>query len=425
VYTKSATAMRNLMLVTCIFLGHLRAHTIVINPDPMNLPFGGRDGAISLVIVGDEPNIDCQVTLSARTQADDLVSVTNAGPQPAREVVLTVHALRQPQGQSESTRLSGSWRGVNMPVNACSGGPFSFVLTVTVTRTEPVINAVINGASLLPGIAPGSWITITGSNLTATTRSWNSLDFSGSNLPTQLEGVSVSVNGKDAAVYFISPGQLTALTPGDTTVGPVTVAVTGATVPVAMTFQPLEPAFFMFSSGVFANGKSVLARHADGCWIAENSDVLAPVYPVTPGASVSALCARPAASGETIGLVGTGFGQLGFDGAGNPLTAPTDRDFSDSYWPADPKADQTNSPAPMFPLLDPTAIQLWIGDEILPVFIASRTRPGIDIVWVTIPPDIIATADGVTWYDIKGSMLGNQLNTVQIPVQRPAKPPSN
>ena len=296
------------------------------------------------------------------------------------------------------------------------------------TRTEPVINAVINGASSLPGIAPGSWITIKGSNLTATTRSWNSLDFSGSNLPTQLEGVSVSVNGKEAAVYFVSPGQLSALTPGDTSVGPVKVAVTdaqGATVPVATTFQPLEPAFFMFSDRFFANGKSVLALHADGCWIAENSDVLAPVYPVRPGTSVSPLCARPAASGETIGLVGTGFGPLGFDGAGNPLTAPTDRDFSDSYWPADPKADQTNSPAPMFPLLDATSIQLWVGDEILPVLIASRTRPGIDVVWVTIPPDIIATTDGVTWYDIKGSMLGNPFNTVQIPVQQPATLPSN
>jgi hypothetical protein len=86
-----------------------------------------------------------------------------------------------------------------------------------------------------------------------------------------------------------------------------------------------------------------------------------------------------------------GFGPLGFDGAGNPLTAPTDRDFSDSCWPADPKANRTNSSVPMFPLLDPTAIQLWIGDEILPVFIASRTRPGIDVVWVTIPPDIIVT----------------------------------
>jgi hypothetical protein len=103
--------------------------------------------------------------LHARTQADDLVSVTNAGLRPAREAVLI--------------------------------------------------------ASLLPGIAPGAWITIKGSNLTATTRFWNSLDVLEGNLPRQLEGVNVSIDGRDAAVYFVSPGKVTALTPGDTAVGPV------------------------------------------------------------------------------------------------------------------------------------------------------------------------------------------------------------
>jgi hypothetical protein len=101
--------MRNLILVTCIFLGNLHAHIIVTNPDPMNLPFGGSDGTISLIIVGDEPSKDCQVTASAILQgAGDLVSITRAGPQPAREVALTVHALRQPEGQSESATLSGT-----------------------------------------------------------------------------------------------------------------------------------------------------------------------------------------------------------------------------------------------------------------------------------------------------------------------------
>ena len=47
--------MRNLILVTCIFVGHLHAHIIVIKPNPMNLTFGGPDGTISLLIVGDEP----------------------------------------------------------------------------------------------------------------------------------------------------------------------------------------------------------------------------------------------------------------------------------------------------------------------------------------------------------------------------------
>jgi hypothetical protein len=54
-----------LILVSCIFLGQLHAHVLVINPDPMSLPFGGRDGAISLLIVGDEPSNDCAATVNA------------------------------------------------------------------------------------------------------------------------------------------------------------------------------------------------------------------------------------------------------------------------------------------------------------------------------------------------------------------------
>jgi hypothetical protein len=89
---------------------------------------------------------------------------------------------------------------------------------------------VVNGASFLPGIAPGTWITISGSNLSGTSRTWSGSDFSGSNLPTQLDGVGVSVNGKAAYVYFISPTQLNVLSPDDGIEGPVPAQVTTAQV---------------------------------------------------------------------------------------------------------------------------------------------------------------------------------------------------
>jgi uncharacterized protein (TIGR03437 family) len=426
--------MRNSLIAltaTYSFFGGLYGHDVIFDPALRSLTLGGADGTISNIPDFKQPLPDCQVSMTARPQTGagpDLVSITSAGPNPAATVVLNVHVLRQPQGASESVNVVGTWNSNGMPGPPCPREtPVRFSTTVTVIRTAPVINAIVNGASSLPGVAPGAWITLKGANLTGATRSWNSSDFSGSNLPTQLEGVSVSVNGKNAPFYFISPAQLTILTPGDTPVGPIHVAVTdseGTTVPMDTTFQSSAPAFFMFTKGFLANQKPVLARHADGCWIAENSALPAPVYPVTPGALDSPNCARPTAPGEMIGLVGTGFGPLGSDAAGNPLTAPTDRDFSDSYWPADTGTDQTISRAPMFPLLDPTAIQLRIGDEILPVFTASRTRPGIDVIWVTIPSNLTATSDSVTWYEIRGSMLGNDLNTVQIPVQAVPAPPA-
>src|SRR5205823_9801694 len=123
------------VLVTCVFLGHIYAHNIVINPDPLNLTFGGLDGTISFH--PDQPTGDCSIFASTSPQADDLITVKQVGAQPAQEVVLTVHALRQPHGQSESAMISGSWR----PVASCGNDSFSFAFKVTVTTSsnQPVI----------------------------------------------------------------------------------------------------------------------------------------------------------------------------------------------------------------------------------------------------------------------------------------------
>jgi len=88
------------------------------------------------------------------------------------------------------------------------------------------ISGVSNNASGQAGIAGGSWVSIYGTNLSATTRSWQNADIVGNSLPTALDGVSVKINGKAAAVYYISPGQLNVQAPTDNSRGPVQVEVT-------------------------------------------------------------------------------------------------------------------------------------------------------------------------------------------------------
>jgi uncharacterized protein (TIGR03437 family) len=44
---------------------------------------------------------------------------------------------------------------------------------------------------------------------------WQGSDFTNGQMPTQLDGVSVTVNGKPAYVYYISPTQVNILTPPD------------------------------------------------------------------------------------------------------------------------------------------------------------------------------------------------------------------
>jgi uncharacterized protein (TIGR03437 family) len=153
---------------------------------------------------------------------------------------------------------------------------------------------VMNGASFLSGIAPGSWITIQGTNLSATNRTWTNSDFVGNNLPTQLDGVRVTVDGLPAYVYFVSPTQLNVLSPADPSLGPVPIQVSngsGTSNIVSANLGPLSPGLFTFNP---MGGRYAAAVHLDGAYLGP-SDLF-------PGSST------PAKPGDTILLFGTGFG---------------------------------------------------------------------------------------------------------------------
>ena len=87
------------------------------------------------------------------------------------------------------------------------------IFKLTVSPPAPVLTSgtVTNGATYLAGgLVPGSWAQVKGTDLSNTTRIWDSSDFAGlgNNLPTKLSGVQVMVNNLPAAVYYISPGQV-------------------------------------------------------------------------------------------------------------------------------------------------------------------------------------------------------------------------
>jgi uncharacterized protein (TIGR03437 family) len=91
-------------------------------------------------------------------------------------------------------------------------------------------------------------------------RIWQSADFVGGKMPTVLDGVSVTVNGKAAYVYYISPTQINILTPPDAINGPVPVVVTvGNAMSAAYTAQAqsVSPSFFVANGGPY-----IIAQHA-------------------------------------------------------------------------------------------------------------------------------------------------------------------
>src|ERR1039458_1975168 len=71
-----------------------------------------------------------------------------------------------------------------------------------------VITASTFGGSLSG--APGSFIEIYGADLASTSRQWSTADFDGPRAPTALDGVTVTVGGLSAFVYYVSPGQVDA-----------------------------------------------------------------------------------------------------------------------------------------------------------------------------------------------------------------------
>ena len=158
--------------------------------------------------------------------------------------------------------------------------------------TPPSIsaNGVVNGASFQPGIVPNSWITIQGSDLSLVTDTWANAIVNGQ-LPTTLDNVSVSVGGKPAYVYFVSPQQINAVAP-DAGTGTMSVTVTtpgGTSAAVSTNAQTVSPAFFLW-----ANQYAVATRQ-DFSWAVKNG-------------TFSGTTTVPAKPGDVIILWGTGFG---------------------------------------------------------------------------------------------------------------------
>jgi uncharacterized protein (TIGR03437 family) len=163
-----------------------------------------------------------------------------------------------------------------------------------VPAPQPAISTggVFNAASFQPGVSAGSWVTIQGSNLAGNTRGWSTDDFEGGALPTQLDGVSVKVDGKPAYVAYISPAQINVQAPADSALGPVPVEVTynGSTSsPGTALLQAVSPALFLWS------GKYAVATHPD-------------FSPAAAAGLFPGVTTVPVKPGETIVLWGTGFG---------------------------------------------------------------------------------------------------------------------
>ena len=163
-------------------------------------------------------------------------------------------------------------------------------------QAEPsfVTLGVQNGASFIAGpIAPNTWVSIKGSGLSATTGAWQ---VSGTTLPTEVNGVGVTINGIAVPVSFVSNTQINFLVPSTVSTGAAQIQTTNnglTSGTVTVNVDPLAPAFFSLGANAVSGNVYVAAEHVDGTLIG-------------PAATIKS--ATPVKPGETIMLFATGFG---------------------------------------------------------------------------------------------------------------------
>ena len=109
------------------------------------------------------------------------------------------------------------------------------------------ISGVSNGASFKTVFAQGMIMSVFGTNLASGTQAASSLP-----LPATMQGVSATVNGVAAPLYFVSPGQVNLQIPYGTAAGPATLSLTAsggrATFPFAV--QANAPGIFAASGAL-------------------------------------------------------------------------------------------------------------------------------------------------------------------------------
>jgi uncharacterized protein (TIGR03437 family) len=150
----------------------------------------------------------------------------------------------------------------------------------------PVVNAVVNGASGAPAVAPDSFVSIHGDNFAPAALAWDSVILDGTTLPITLGGVSVSIAGQRCYLSYAGPGLVKALAPPGLPLGPAEVEVKhqSGTARTSISVAAAVPG--LFDVAAFANE---------------------PVYVAEPGALPGA-ASRPARGGDLISLYATGLG---------------------------------------------------------------------------------------------------------------------
>ncbi len=213
-------------------------------------------------------------------------------------------------------------------------------------------------------VAPGSIIAIYGHSLAP------AVEIGRVNPLAQfIAGVTVTVNDRILGLLFVSPDQINAQVPSDLPDGDYTLTVRSAGQPdVTATFTVARNAPGIFFQTV-NDQKYAIALHADGSLVSPDN---------------------PATAGETISVLGTGFGPYG----GKVI---------DGFFPPNPPPALADSL--IVTAADQSPVPSWTG--------AAPGYTGVAVTKFQVPDDMVAGSNAL----LKVTVNGVDSNTVMLPIQ--------
>jgi uncharacterized protein (TIGR03437 family) len=292
---------------------------------------------------------------------------------------ITIVSSTQFTAQITVGTTAGTWSAIVTDTNGDDSNIFTFLASGT-GPTGPTITSIVTTSSGAPEISQNAWIEVHGANLAQITTTWSNSSFL-TGLPTTLGGVTATVDGLPAAIFYVSSTQVNILAPLDVATGMVAVQLNtplGQTPVATVNEVPTAPAFLVVDTG-----GHVAAQHFP------SYDLLGPASLDQPGYNFT-----PAVPGENVIIYTTGFGQ----------TSPpfTNQLINTGFPNADP-----------FPISLGTLPQVTIGNLPATVSFAGLAGPGLYQINLTIPPSapagdlpILATYNG-------SSTQSNAVITVQ------------
>ena len=260
--------------------------------------------------------------------------------------------------------------------------PAILTLTLQGQGTGPSYSSsgLVNGASLTPApLAPNTWMTLYGANLSYNSASLSPQDLPDGQYPIEIPGTGVRVlfsGGSPAHLSYVSPTEIRFLTPASHSPGPTTLTV----VRNGVMGPTITAGFAEVSPNLYQDNGWVLATHPDGSTITED----APAHP-----------------GEAVLLFATGLGQtavpmdsqsdgrvvISIDTTAERIAHFADLAVTTDDIPLDPRRISWAGLTPNFAGIYQIGLQLpddvgpnpqirvWIGDQASPVDVHLAVQP--------------------------------------------------